>query len=96
MQSNSIDNTGKSNYHLGIPGDGENVSIAKDKLLTIQETCELLSVSKAYIYSLTHQRKIPYIKMQGHLRFRQSALDNWLRSQEIHDAKNLPTEIQED
>ena len=54
-----------------------------DRLLTIKEVCELLKVSKTYIYWLTHRRKIPYIKMQGHLRFRRSAIDNWLREQEV-------------
>ncbi|MFC1717776.1 helix-turn-helix domain-containing protein [Candidatus Poribacteria bacterium] len=57
-----------------------------DRLLTIQEVCELLKVKKTYIYWLTHQRKIPYIKMQGHLRFRQSDIDEWLSSQEVRDA----------
>ena len=75
------------------PGtEGENASadakadMKPDKLLTVQETCELLKVPKTYIYWLTHQKRIPYIKMQGHLRFRQSAIDDWLRSQEVHNA----------
>lgn len=54
-----------------------------DRLLTIEEVCELLKVSKGYIYWLTHQRKIPFIKMQGHLRFRWSDIDSWLREQEV-------------
>ena len=51
-------------------------------LLTLQEVCELLKVTKAYVYSLMHQKKIPHIKMQGHLRFRRSDIDDWLREQE--------------
>ncbi len=54
-----------------------------DKLLTTQEVCELLKISKGYLYWLTHQKKIPHIKMQGHLRFRKSAIDSWLREQEV-------------
>ncbi len=54
-----------------------------DRLLTVEEVCELLKVSKTYIYWLTHRQKIPYIKMQGHLRFRRSAIDNWLMAQEV-------------
>ena len=54
-----------------------------DELLTVQEVCELLKVSKSYIYWLKYERKIPFIKMQGHLRFRKSAIDEWLRSQEV-------------
>ncbi|MBD3180744.1 helix-turn-helix domain-containing protein [Candidatus Poribacteria bacterium] len=52
-------------------------------LLTVQEICELLKVSKPYIYWLTHQKKIPFIKMHGHLRFRQSEIDDWLKEQEF-------------
>ena len=97
IRDSVIDNVGGSDYHSGISGDGENVSIGlrKDKLLTVQDICELLKVSKTYIYWLTHQKKIPHIKMQGHLRFRQSAIDKWLKSQEIHDARSLQTEVQE-
>jgi excisionase family DNA binding protein len=54
-----------------------------DRLLTIQEICELLKVPKSYVYWLTHQKKIPHIKMQGHLRFRESAIHHWLESQEV-------------
>ena len=92
----TIDKSATERYHSGIPGDGENVSMAKNRLLTIQETCEFLRVPKSYIYSLTCQKKIPHIKMHGHLRFRQSAIDGWLKAQEIHDAKYFPTETQED
>jgi len=59
------------------------VELEADKLLTVQEVCGLLKVKKTYIYWLTYQKKIPFIKMQGHLRFRKSAIDYWLQSQEI-------------
>lgn len=55
-------------------------------LLTLHEVCELLKVSKDYIYSLTHRRKIPHIKMSGLLRFRRSDLDDWLAEQEVRGA----------
>ena len=75
-----IDNRDKSDYHSDILGlEGE----ADDKLLTVQEVCGLLKVSKAYIYSLTCRKKIPHIKMMGRLRFRQSEIDGWLREQEV-------------
>ena len=70
-----IDKTAVADYHSRVPEGA--------KLLTIQEVCELLKVSRSYIYWLTHQKKIPYIKMHGHLRFRQSAIDNWLQEREV-------------
>ena len=76
---NHIDNKAKTDYHSDIPG----TEGATDKLLTVQEVCNLLKVKETYVYWLTHQKKIPHIKMQGHLRFRASAIDEWLRSQEV-------------
>ncbi len=80
-----IDNANGKHYHTDTkPGlEGVNSAAKTDRLLTTQEVCELLKVSKTYIYWLTHQRKIPYIKMQGHLRFRQSDIDEWLMSQKV-------------
>ena len=65
--------------------EGESMSAEADELLTVQEICNLLKVPKNYVYSLTHQRKIPFIKMQGCLRFWRSDIDEWLRSQEVSD-----------
>jgi len=67
-----IDDKDKNGYHSTEGAD----------LLTLEEVCKLLKVSKAYIYSLTHQKRIPHIKMMGHLRFKRSEMDDWLRDQE--------------
>ena len=55
-----------------------------ERLLTVQDISSLLGVKKSYVYWLTHQKKIPHLKIHGHLRFRQSDIDEWLRSQEVH------------
>jgi excisionase family DNA binding protein len=74
-----IDNIGKASYHVTEVEKKQ----ATEKLLTVQEICELLKVPKTYIYWLTHKRQIPFIKMMGHLRFRQSDIDAWLESKEV-------------
>lgn len=56
-----------------------------EQLLTVQEISNLLKVPKHYIYYLTHSKKIPFIKIGGILRFRQSDIDEWLRSMEVQD-----------
>ena len=90
IRNSNVDSVDKTDYHYhGKPGtEGEEVSAGMklDRLLTVQEVCELLQVKNTYIYWLTHQKKIPHIKMQGHLRFRQSAIDEWLRLQEVRNA----------
>ena len=65
-----------------------------EKLLTIQEVCELLNVPKSYVYYLTHKRDIPHFKIYGHLRFRQSHIEEWLESMEVRNV-GLQEGIQE-
>ena len=77
-----IGNSGIDN----VDGNGYYSHVEGADLLTLTEVCELLKVSKAYIYSLTHQKRIPHIKMSGHLRFRRSDIDNWLTEQEVRSA----------
>ena len=69
------------------------VGNAIDRLLTVQEISELLKVPKSYVYWLTHQKKIPHLKIQGHLRFRQSHIDEWLNSQEVSDDVDIQEEV---
>ena len=69
------------------------VGNAIDRLLTVQEISELLKVPKSYVYWLTHQKKIPHLKIQGHLRFRQSHIDEWLDSQEVSDDVDIQEEV---
>ena len=61
------------------------VDIDLERLLTVQDISSLLGVKKSYVYHLTYQKKIPHIKINGHhLRFRQSDINKWLQSQEVH------------
>jgi excisionase family DNA binding protein len=54
-----------------------------ERLLTAPEVCELLQIKRSYLYFLTSQKKLPHIKMLGHLRFRLSDIRDWVRSQEV-------------
>lgn len=89
----TIDSSEDVDYHSLTPGlEGEGSAGLSDRLMTTQEVCELLRVSKTYIYWLTHQRKIPHIKMQGHLRFRRPEIDEWLRAQEVRSGNTQERE----
>jgi excisionase family DNA binding protein len=59
-----------------------------DRLLTIQEICQLLNLPKSAIYALTHQKRIPHIKIARKLRFRESAIIHWLESLEVNDGSS--------
>ena len=71
-----IDETEEMSYYF------QTEDATSDRLLTVSEVCELLRVSRSYVYWLTSQKKIPHLKMHGHLRFRCSAIEKWLRSHE--------------
>ena len=54
-----------------------------DRLITIEELVEKLSVSKATIYAWTSRGRIPHVKVGSRLiRFRESEIIAWLDSQE--------------
>jgi excisionase family DNA binding protein len=53
------------------------------KLLTLDEAVALLQVSKPTLYRFTSQRKIPFIKIGGSIRFNEVKLVQWLEEQTI-------------
>ena len=54
-----------------------------DSLLTVPEVCELLKFKRSYLYSLTSRQEIPHVKIHGLLRFRLSAIEEWIAGQEV-------------
>jgi len=53
------------------------------KLLTLDEAVELLQVSKPTLYRFTSQRKIPFIKIGGSIRFNEMKLIQWLEEKTV-------------
>jgi excisionase family DNA binding protein len=51
-----------------------------EHLLTIEQLAELLQVKKSTIYSWTFTRKIPFLKINGILRFKEKAIYAWVES----------------
>lgn len=48
------------------------------ELLTAEQVCDKLRVKKSYLYHLTHNNKIPHLKIGNHLRFDEVDLNQWL------------------
>ena len=63
----------------------EDVIMSVEQLLTVQEISNLLKVPRHYVYYLTHTKRIPFLKIGGNLRFKQSDIDEWIRSMEVKD-----------
>jgi len=55
-----------------------------DKLLTVEEIAEYLSLKPSTIYQWTHQGFIPHIKLGSRVRFRMSQIEKWLESRTIN------------
>jgi excisionase family DNA binding protein len=53
-----------------------------EKLLSPEDVCELLAVEKSTLYSWTSRELIPFIKVNGLLRFRESEILKWLKLKE--------------
>ena len=51
---------------------------AFERLLTVEDVCELFQFKKSYLYALTSENRIPHFKIGGFLRFRLSELEAWL------------------
>ncbi|MPZ15538.1 MAG: helix-turn-helix domain-containing protein [Chloroflexi bacterium] len=52
-----------------------------ERLLTVQEVCEVLQVARGFVYR--HAKEMAAVKVGSHLRFRRSGLDRWIESQQL-------------
>lgn len=53
------------------------------KLLTPKEVANQLQVSAGTVYNWVNKKKIPYIKMNGSIRFEQGKIDNWIQHRSV-------------
>ncbi len=59
--------------------------------MTTAEVAKYLQVSRATVYRLVKQRKIPVNRISKHLRFRKGSINRWLSEKEAmnsHAKKN--------
>ena len=52
------------------------------RMMTTGEVAKYLRVSRATVYRLVKQRKIPVSRISKHLRFRRDSIDRWLSEKE--------------
>lgn len=56
---------------------------APDRLLTIPDLCDMLSVSESTIRRLVNSGSVPFLKVGGGIRFRLADVDEYLDKQTI-------------
>ena len=57
-------------------------------LLTVQEVAERLGVSKDWVWAQARAGLIPHVQLGRYRRFREEALDAWLREREEQSTKH--------
>lgn len=53
------------------------------RLLTVGDLAQLLQVSPGHVYRLIHQRRVPFCKVGGAVRFRPEAIELWIQRSEV-------------
>lgn len=54
-----------------------------DRLLTVQDVCRQLGVSRTTLYHWMRAGVLPYVQLGGRRRFRRSDLDRWIAAQTV-------------
>ena len=57
-------------------------------LLTVQEVAERLGVSKDWVWAQARAGLIPHVQLGRYRRFREEALDEWLRERDEQSVKH--------
>ena len=62
----------------------------QDKLISLDELCNLLGVRRSYIYKLTSRNELPFFKVGG-LKFSMSEIQKWLETKKhkVRKSKSL-------
>lgn len=63
--------------------------MSRPKLLTIQEVCEILQVSRATINRWMADKYISFVKAGKHVRFREDHIEDWIDKKTIKAQKKI-------
>ena len=59
----------------------------KDKMMTIEELAEFLSISRYTLYNWTSTRNLPFYKIGRTVRFRMKDIEAWLEKQKVEQSR---------
>jgi len=64
-----------------------------EKLLKVEEVCDLLQVSRSTVYEWTHIQYIPHYKFPNGVRFKESEVERWLNKKRMFGRAQYKIEI---
>jgi excisionase family DNA binding protein len=67
--------------------------IGSDPLLTADEVAALLQVTKAWVYAETRAKRIPHVPLGRYVRYRRSAVLQWIAALERHASSGVRVPI---
>ena len=76
-------------------GSNSQIGNPEDVFLTIDETANLIHLSKYTIYGLVHKNSIPYHRRSRRLYFLKSEILNWLKNGKREDKSVLQNKVDE-
>jgi excisionase family DNA binding protein len=63
------------------------------EILTIEDACLLMGLSKSYVYRLTSEQQIPHYKpLNKVIYFKRSEIERWIFKNKIHSIEELKTQ----
>jgi excisionase family DNA binding protein len=74
--------------------DGRHVGM--DALLTADEVAALLQVTKAWVYAETRAKRIPHVPLGRYVRYRRSAVLQWISALERESSRGVRVLIGEE
>ena len=77
----AIDDIEEIGYH----SDRLEGEAAYERLLTVPEVCDWLRINRSKLYRMTYKNQIPVIRLHRRLRFRRSAIEQWLAEMEVRN-----------
>ncbi|MNT62317.1 Helix-turn-helix domain protein [compost metagenome] len=72
-----LNNIEKAIEKLNTPSNSD------DDFMNIEQAASFVGLSKATVYGLTHERKIPHFKVGKRLYFKKSDIVNWITSTKV-------------
>ena len=67
-----------------------------DPLLTADEVAALLRVSKAWVYAETRKKRIPHVPLGRYVRYRRSAVIEWIAALERRSSSGVRVPVGEE
>jgi excisionase family DNA binding protein len=61
------------------------MEVTLNKLISLKTLAELLCVKESWLKSMIFKRKIPFVKVGKHIRFKEDEIQKWVEDRKIQE-----------